>query len=106
MPVEVQKLLRQARLEQQEKGSRVDRVIRRKGEEPFVAGNWRDIPAKELAAMPRVAQSRYQAVSISYTIVHSYITQHRYNLVSYAECGGYSECTLQVTVCPFVLGVL
>ena len=76
--MEVQKLLRQARLEQQEKAeSRVDRLTRRGGGvgEPFVAENWREIPAKELAAMPRVAQSRYQAVSICiavHFIVHTF----------------------------------
>ena len=63
MPVEVQKLLRQSRVEQQEKESMPIRGTRSKGEEPFVARNWKELTAKELAAMPRVAQSRYQAVS-------------------------------------------
>lgn len=63
MPVEVQKLLRQSRVDQQEKEARPGRETRSKGKEPFVARNWKELSAKELAAMPRVAQSRYQAVS-------------------------------------------
>ena len=64
MPVEVQKLLRQSRVEQQEKEARPGREgTRSKGKDQFVARNWKELSAKELAAMPRVAQSRYQAVS-------------------------------------------